>query len=366
MSEILEIAYEHARLVLSQCSTKWGFFASGGKDGYNAVWARDSMISSLGASLLPEFKDEFRKSIETLSKHQAKNGQIPNCVDIFANVKKHIDFQSIDSSLWYIIGHYIYMKRYKDKSLMRKYSHSIKQALIWLQCQDASNIGMLSQLPTSDWQDAFPHKYGHVINAQVLYHKILKLLGKHEQARKLKHLVNNDDEWGLWNDKFYMPYRWKNHDKYKEMGSWFDSLGNCLAIIFDFAGPKKSEKILRHIKRNGISKPYPIRAIYPVIRIGSKEWQDYFYSSGSTPYNYQNSGIWGYIGCFYVLALIKMKKFAEAEQELLKLAENNLRGNFPEWTNPKTKETFGKLQAWEAGMFILAYESLKKKRVLIF
>ena len=51
--------------------------------------------------------------------------------------------------------------------------------------------------------------------------------------------------------------------------------------------------------------------------------------------------------------------------ELAKLAEANIKGNFPEWINPKTKEFFGKLQAWNAGMYILAYESLKAKKVLI-
>ena len=107
-------------------------------------------------------------------------------------------------------------------------------------------------------------------------------------------------------------------------------------------------------------------AIYPPIKKSSKLWQDYFLDCDARdPFHYANAGIWGYIGCFYILALIKARRFEKAEEELIKAAENNLRGNFPEWTNPKTKETFGRLQAWEAGMFILAYESLKKKRVLI-
>ena len=33
--------------------------------------------------------------------------------------------------------------------------------------------------------------------------------------------------------------------------------------------------------------------------------------------------------------------------------------------NPVTKESHGKMQAWNAGMFILAYESLRKRRVLL-
>ena len=60
-----------------------------------------------------------------------------------------------------------------------------------------------------------------------------------------------------------------------------------------------------------------------------------------------------------------MGKLKKAEEELKKLAERDLAANFPEWTDPITKEHHGNLQGWEAGMYILAYESLKKKKVLI-
>ena len=50
--DILEECYEKAKQCIEKCSTPYGIFASGGKDGYNAVWSRDSMITSLGASLV--------------------------------------------------------------------------------------------------------------------------------------------------------------------------------------------------------------------------------------------------------------------------------------------------------------------------
>ena len=65
------------------------------------------------------------------------------------------------------------------------------------------------------------------------------------------------------------------------------------------------------------------------------------------------------------MALIKVKRFKEAEKELMKLAEANLKGNYPEWINPLNKRTYGKYQAWSAGTYIAAYESLKAKKVLI-
>ena len=84
------------------------------------------------------------------------------------------------------------------------------------------------------------------------------------------------------------------------------------------------------------------------------------------PHHYLNGGIWTYIGGFYILALIKLGKFREAKKELKKLAEANLRGNvFPEWIDPIDRKTHGKWQAWSAGMYMAAYNSLKRKKVLL-
>ncbi|MFH1359200.1 MAG: glycoside hydrolase 100 family protein [archaeon] len=364
--DVIDIAYKRAVEVLHECSTKNGFFASGGARGYNAVWARDSMITSLGASLIPnhEFEPAFRNSLITLAKNQSDSGEIPNAVDKFSKRKPHVDFKSIDSSLWYVIGHYVYAKRF-NKKLFRKYKKSIEMAYVWLKYQASFKSGMLKQLPTTDWQDAFPHKYGYTINSQALYYKVLRLFKKHNQAKKLKLIVNKNKDDKLWNKEYYYAYRWKNHNKYKELGDWFDSLGNSLAIVFDLATESQAKKIISFIEKKKINKPFPIRTIYPPINKKSKYWKDYFLDAHALPNKYSNGGIWGYNGCFYILSLIKYNKFKQAEIELRKLAEVNVKADFPEWTHPITKKSFGKLQAWEAGMYILAYESLKKEKVLI-
>ncbi|MFA5857268.1 MAG: amylo-alpha-1,6-glucosidase [Candidatus Pacearchaeota archaeon] len=366
--DIIEEAFVKAKEVINVCSTPYGLFASGGNKGYTAVWSRDSMISMIGASLVHDesFKETFKLSLITLAENQGKSGQIPNCVDKFADRDPHVDFKTIDSSLWYIIGHYVFKTRYKDDKLFKDSYKTIEKALNWLYCQDPGEVGMLAQLPTSDWQDAFPHKYGYTINTQALYYKVLNLMGKIEDANKLRFMVNDDLDDNLWNGKFYLPYRWKNHGKYKEIGDWFDSLGNMLAIVFDLADKERAEKILAYIKSKKIAEPYPIRVISPPIKKGDKFWQDYFLDcAAGKPNDYANGGIWGYIGCFYVLALIKVGKFDEARKALEKIAEANLNGNFPEWTHPINKKSHGSEQAWEAGMYILAYKSLKEKKVLI-
>ena len=233
---------------------------------------------------------------------------------------------------------------------------------------------MLVQLPTTDWQDAFPHKYGHTINTQALYYSVLNLYGFSKEAARLKIAINENEEDGLWNGEFYLPWRWKNHGNYKEKGKWFDSLGNLLAIIFDLADKQKSDKILDYIRREKINEPYPMKAIFPPIKKGTLDWQDYFLDCDARePYHYLNAGIWMYIGGFYVCALVKMKRFDEANVQLKKLAEANLlKPEFSEWLNGMTGEVgrssdegYDGNQGWNAGMYIAAYESVKQRRCAI-
>lgn len=367
MGDVKKEAYEQAVEVIKKLKTSHGFFAA--YPGYNAIWARDSMIISLGASLLGnKYKNTFKQSLMTLADYQSKNGQIPNAVDKYSLRKGHVDYASIDSSNWFIIGEYIYKKRYNDSSLLKKHKKQIDKAINWLSCQDYGEKGMLAQQPTTDWQDAFPHRYGHTINTQALYHKVLTLTKNKKSAKKLRKTANKDQDKKLWDENFYLPWRWKNHNKYQEKGEWFDSLGNLLAIIFELADKNKANKILDYIEKKKINKPYPMKAIYPPIERGSKDWHDYFADSDAgKPYHYSNAGVWTFIGGFYVLALIKMKRFKDAEEELENIAKANMKDPyFSEWLHGKTGKTMGKgNQGWNAGMYILAYESVKRKKVLI-
>ena len=58
--KIIEQAYAKAVEVIEACERPTGFYASGLPGGYEATWARDSMITSLGASLVG---DKFRKDL---------------------------------------------------------------------------------------------------------------------------------------------------------------------------------------------------------------------------------------------------------------------------------------------------------------
>src|SRR3989344_9481064 len=181
---IIEEGYIHAIKILKTCSRPVGFFASGLPGGYEALWARDSMTTSLGAMLCgKKFTPTILKSFQTLSKNQSRLGQIPNCVgDFNSDRQSDVTFNTIDSSLWYIIALYSYAHTNRDSSIIKKYKKNIDKAFTWLKYQDPNEDTLLVQQPTMDWQDAFPHKYGRVINTQALYFVVLKKLKKLDAA----------------------------------------------------------------------------------------------------------------------------------------------------------------------------------------
>jgi len=377
--KIAEQGYNQAVRVLEHCSRPIGFYASGLPGGYEGLWARDSMITCLGACLIgKKFKPAFKKSLGLLSTHQSDLGQIANAVgDYNLDRKSRITFNTIDSTLWYLIGHYVYSKAYKDKTLLKKYKNNIERAFLWLSYQDPNEDKLLTQLPTMDWQDAFPHKYGRTINTQALYYAVLKMFNKNKLANRIKKVVNGDIEkyLSLYDKKqgFYLAWIWKNHDGDREQEQWFDTLGNVLAVVTGLASLKIAKSVLNYISKEKINRPYPAKAIYPPIKKGDKEWHSYFSKcSAKDPYQYSNAGIWPFIGGFYVAALIKTKQYAKAKKEFELLTKAVLLGKsleweFNEWLDGKTGRPKGNpYQAWSAGAYLFASESLKKKKIPFF
>lgn len=381
---ITKNAYNQAVKVLDSCVKKQGFYASGLKGGYEATWARDSMICSFGASLIDKrFKAPFADSLELLKKWQTPKGQIPNCVGSY-NTDRRSDktYNTIDSSLWFIIGHYVYACAYNDTKLIKNHQEAIAKALIWLKYQDPNEDDLLTQLPTMDWEDAFPHKYGHVINSEALYYIALKFIGDDTTARRIKDTLNGKTRRYLSmydeNLGYYLPWNWKNHDGDREQEEWFDSFGNVLAILGGLATPDIAESIINHIHDQKINEPCGLKAIWPPIKPGDKEWHSYFSKCDARePLHYLNGGVWPFIGGFYIAALVKLKRFAEAEGELEKLARfdlqkiqiRKLRGkyDFNEWLHGKTGEAMGEpFQAWTAGAYIYGYECVKQGRAIYF
>jgi hypothetical protein len=295
----LETARRAALATFARCATKNGLYASAPPEGYTMVFARDATITCLGARFepFPLIRQQFAKSLQTLGTHQSKTGQIPNAVDRWDTHRPPYDsFATIDSTCWWLIGLKTHATHYRDSTLLKRFAPRIEAAFFWLACQDTGEDGMPEQHPTSDWQDAFPHKYGHTINTQALYYHALRLFGRSKPAKQVLLAANGRlrEDWSLWSDDlgYYRPWRWKNHDQYRETEDWFDTSGNLLAILSGLATDSQADSILDHIEQHHIAKPFPCHAIDPPLIPSSPAWHDYYDACAARmPNEYLNGGI---------------------------------------------------------------------------
>ncbi len=367
--------------VLKRCSTPNGLMASGAAVGHHQVWARDSMITLLGARLVrdEQIQCALRASVELLSRKRAPSGQIPNNVDS-ATLKPNFRAYA-DAGLWWIIG----------SSLIAPDPAVTSSILRWYECHDVDQSGMISMQEGADWQDLFCTR-GKGLYLNCLYVLALHAAGRHSAAagvaakinqyfwyqgdcnmlRHISHTFSTEskgdqDSLGrkrwlpvkrhLAGEQYYLPWL-----GFRAVGEWFDSLGNLLAILAGVADESKAEKILDFIQRHRMAS-VPIRSLTPVIRPGDSDWRDY-YGVLNVPHRYHNGGVWPFIGGFYVAALVKCGRLREAAEALEKLTELNQAGGFNEWHHGETLAPMGvEAQAWSAGMYLFACECVRLSEV---
>lgn len=392
--QILSEQYALAVQALRNCAHPAGLNASAYGSGHQQVWARDSMISLLGGALVADrtVQSALEASIETLERHQAPSGCIPSNVD---PVTGRPNFRAYaDSGLWFVIG----------SSILSPRLDAVRRVLRWYECQDVDQSGLISMQEASDWQDLFCTR-GKGLYVNCLYVLALQkaaamarsagdeavAAGWLEQSRKvsqkihrlfwyapdrgmrrhIEHSFSTDniehDSLGrrrwiptrrvLPDEEYYLPYL-----GFREVGEWFDSLGNLLAILSGVAGEDETARILDLMDRYNIAGE-PVKAIYPAVQPGEPDWRDY-YGSLNLPHHYHNGGIWPFIGGFYVAALVKAGRLLQAEAALERLAHLNAAGDFNEWHHGQTVQPMGVAgQAWSAGMYLFACECVRRRSV---
>jgi glycogen debranching enzyme len=389
--DITDAVYGGAIDSICRCCTPWGLRASGDLVGHHQVWARDSMIAALGARLVEdgEIQRCLRASVNLLRQHQAVAGAIPNNVDC-ATLRPNFRAYA-DGGLWWIIG----------SSLLAPDPATVRAVLDWYVCQDVDQSGLLSMQESSDWQDLFCTR-GKGLYLNCLYVLALRCAAKlfqfsnpeesrHCLARAeeaadavnasfwytgdgdlrphISHTFSTEspgvqDSLGrkrwvpekrvLLGESYYLSYL-----GFRAVGEWFDSLGNVLAILAGIADERRTAIILDFISRHDVDM-WPMRSLTPVIQPGDPDWRDY-YGMLNQPHHYHNGGVWPFIGGFYVAALSAAGNHREASIALKKLAELNRLGGFNEWHHGESGEPMGvKDQAWSAGMYLFAYECVRR------
>lgn len=383
MEKIVEQCYEKSVELLINNSTDFGVLASSSSEraktrNYLSIFGRDASICSLGmiASKNKELLSLAKKSLDTLGKYQAKNGQIPNYVKPEKDETDFWHFGCIDATLWWLIAVGYYNKNAKPMQGLEK---KIKKAINWLYCNENPKFKMLPQNEGSDWADIMPRS-GYVLYTNTLWvwvKNLYNLSDKNETKENFNFLFNTQKEptKKLFdkNRRFARLIINSRQNKNNEilvsfvtrynLGNEMDVYGNLLAIISNSISDRKEEDILKIFLDKKANKPFPVKTVLNPIKVGSLMWRPYMKDHNQNlPDQYHNGGIWPFIGGFWVIAL-KGAGFNEvSKKELANLAMLNKKGNwaFNEWFHGKTGRAMGKRgQSWNAGAYLLAYHFIK-------
>lgn len=403
MSNLTEVALQKAFGILDSECSPIGLMAS--PEGYPHVWARDSVITSLGALLSPGHESCLRISLQTLASQQSDLGAIPNNVSVATGRLDHTNAGSVDSNLWFILGHSFQFRVSKDRDFLRDSWPSLEKAVLWLRYQDSNGCGLLEVHEAADWADLLANRF-NVLYDNVLWYAALNAMAEMAEALEkpadfyrdlasdVRHKIRivlwvgeeNAEEWGpncpghaewkftlsqvdpiLVKRPYFLPYV-----AFRDFGDYCDVFGNLLAILFNVANPAQEKRILDYLEQVGISDPYPVRVIHPIIYPGNKDWREYYRNNNlNMPEQYHNGGIWPFVGGFYVAALVKAGRVEEASRQLEKLAEVNRLGiesewEFNEWCHGRTGRPMGyPHQAWSAGMYVFAYHTVLNRKVSV-
>ncbi|HEX9116195.1 MAG TPA: glycoside hydrolase 100 family protein [Anaerolineae bacterium] len=411
MKTLIDEAYQQAVDLLRRSVTDHGFRASALKPGYPQVWARDSIITGLGAALAgdPDLEEAFRASLDTLGGRQSSLGLIPLNVEPDTGDISSENAGAVDANLWFVLGHFYHYVRSHDLGYLKQNWPRIQRSVIWLRYQDMNECGLLEVPEAGDWMDLLAVRY-NVLYDNVLYGaalqaeaRIAQLVGAEVTSGPSAADVNERLNLLMWVDRCWVPAHFAEHLEqlkrmrlewymlyhnigtissrpfylpwvaFREYGDYCDSLGNLLAVLCGVADVHRADHILRYLYQVGMAQPFPTKAIYPAIQPGNSEWREYYRSRNlNLPDQYHNGGIWPFIGGFHVAALVKMGWMNEARALLADLASACRLGvhgewEFNEWMHGRTGHPMGYAhQAWSAGMFVYAYHAVESGRVPLF
>jgi glycogen debranching enzyme len=274
MSDLTDTALEKAQAILGSECSPIGLMAS--PEGYPHVWARDSVITSLGALHSSGHENCLRVSLQTLAGQQSELGAIPNNVSVATGRLDHTNAGSVDSNLWFILGHLFQYRADGNLDFLRTQWPALEKVLLWLRYQDSNGCGLLEVHEAADWADLLANRF-NILYDNVLWFAALRAIAEmgrafqtsevsktsevwrryDDMADDVRHKIRivlwvgpeNEAEWGpncpghtewkhtlsqvdpvLVKRPFFLPYV-----AFRDFGDYCDVFGNLLAILFGVA-----------------------------------------------------------------------------------------------------------------------------------
>src|SRR5512138_2976828 len=175
MGGLTDMALKKAREILGTECSPIGLMAS--PEGYPHVWARDSVITSLGTLLSPGHENCLQVSLRTLASQQSGLGAIPNNVSVATGRLDHTNAGSVDSNLWFILGHAFQYHAANDLAFLREEWPALEKALLWLRYQDSNGCGLLEVHEAADWADLLANRF-NILYDNVLWYGALRAMAE--------------------------------------------------------------------------------------------------------------------------------------------------------------------------------------------
>lgn len=355
-----------------------------GPQKHKQYWARDGFIASFGSCVRKDF-NHVKKNLELFKKYQRGDGHIPARVEENFHALTVLDIgikrskpkalhrqtqpwasEVVDSNPWYIISTCNYIEESGDTLWLKRNKGSLKKAADWL-VHRLDNKTLVTEGFIGNWSDAI-FKSGNVLYTNVLTWKALDWLGSllkgelgRDYLRKAKEIREAIQD-NFWDEKkgYFIDWISKRSRKYKH----FASDGNLLAVFFDLAAEDQAKRIFKFIDTHNLNR-VPVQTIYPKLI-----WWNSLLNKLIFPmYRPTNTFTWW--GCVSAVSRLKINDFEGSLEDIIAISKIILdHGYCPEVVRPNGKEVSlfywesEKQIAWTAGMFIYAYNEVKKAGVL--
>ncbi|MBD3312837.1 hypothetical protein GF345_00155 [Candidatus Woesearchaeota archaeon] len=379
--ELFKKAYDIAKRDLRACYADKGILA--GLKRFDDYWARDSFFASLGALCIGDNKI-VKKNLELFLQYQKPTGQLPRRIDRYHVGLKYLGIPvkrdpvkpkyttslgycySVDQNSLFIIALCEYVERTKDYSFLKKIYPKAIKVMDWNFSNDRTRDLLLEEGYFANWEDTIFWRgqlpYTNILHYWALecFAGILRKAGleyKHYRniAQRVKKRINDY----FWNRTYY--------EKTKKATSKFLSVdANLIAIFCDVADRKKAEKIMDYIRKKDIDSDMPMKNSYP----GYPLWRNSPTRLLTLTAGYHGSYGWIWISCFEILALMSIGRKKRAFELFRRLCSRIVEfdGVYEVYSKGKPVKGFmvesEQPFAWSAGLFLYAYEAMKKQKLL--
>ncbi len=380
------VAYQKGIDLLKTCSSEHGFLASAQSiSNYKRVWARDGVICGLAALVSGDemLVDTFRKTLETLAKHQHACGTIPSNVaqtENGAEVSYGGLAGRVDAVTWYIIGHCQYAYATQNSDWIAQYQASIEQCFDLLQAWEFNNKHLIYVPLSGNWADEYITE-GYVLYDQLLHLWALRaynyFVKSPEMAKKIADVTQAicanffpDNTQEKFHPRAYKAHLFEDYlpccftpAGYKKP---FDALAHALVLILDIAPKEIQSQITSYLSDHIQNQPMGlVPAFWPPIETSDPEWllleNNCKYEFRNQPFEFHNAGSWPMVNGFVGWALNNCALSDLAGDLLEKINQANAQENhaFYENFNTKTTKPNGVSQcAWSAAGAVLLHQNL--------